>query len=74
MDIPVLADQQERMYISSLRTQNVVWKTCREQWTIGMDEERERVCVCVSGKSLLSERLDDEYLLAFNGFFCLMAY
>ena len=41
-DMPELADQQELIYISSVQTQDIVWKTCQEQWMIGMDEERER--------------------------------
>ena len=41
MDMPVLADQQELMYVSSVWTLDVVWKTCQEQWMIGMDSERE---------------------------------
>ena len=40
MDVPVLADQQELTYNSSVRTQNVVWKTCRERWMIGTNDER----------------------------------
>ena len=46
MDAPVLADQQELIYIRSVRTQDVVWRTCREWWMIGERErerERERV-------------------------------
>ena len=27
MDVPVLVDQQEFIYISSLRTQDEIWKT-----------------------------------------------
>ena len=30
MKMPVLADQQELIYISSLQTLDVVWKTCWE--------------------------------------------
>ena len=30
MDMSVLADQQELIYISSMQTQDVVWKTCQE--------------------------------------------
>ena len=41
MDVPVLADQQESIYISFVQTQGVVWRTCRERWTIGMDGEKE---------------------------------
>ena len=54
MDVPVLADQQELIYISSVRTQDVVWKTCQEQWMIGMDEEKE------SGKFVISAQFDDD--------------
>ena len=42
MDVPVLADQQELINISSVRTQDVVWKICRERWMIGTDGERKR--------------------------------
>ena len=42
MDWPVLADQQELIYINCVQTQHVVWKNCRERWMIGTDEERER--------------------------------
>ena len=47
MDMPVLADKQELIYISSVQTQDVVWKTCWEPWMIGMDGLREL------GKSVL---------------------
>ena len=53
MDVPALVYQQELIYISPVRTQNIVWKTCRERWMIGTGEERE------PGKSVLSGRLDD---------------
>ena len=56
MDVPVLANQQELMYISSLRTQDLVVKTCRRRWTIGTDRGRE------SRKSKLAARLDDDDL------------
>ena len=49
MDVPVLADQQKLTYVSSVQTQNVVWKDVLE----GMDEEKE------SRKSMLSVRFDD---------------
>ena len=42
MVVPVLADQQELSYDSSAWIQDVVWKTCLEQWIIGTDGERER--------------------------------
>ena len=32
IDEPVLADQQEIIYISSVWTQDVVWKDCRDGW------------------------------------------
>ena len=40
--VPVLSDQQELADNSSVRTQNVVWKTSRKWWMIGTDRERER--------------------------------
>ena len=43
----VLADEQELIYINSVRTQDVIWKTCQE------DGVRE------SGKFALLARLDD---------------
>ena len=42
MDVGVLADQQEHIYISFVQTPDVVWKTCRERWMIGTDGEKER--------------------------------
>ena len=54
MDIPVLADQQGLRYISSVRTQDAVQKTCKERWMISMDGERE------SENSVLSVSLDDD--------------
>ena len=45
MDAPVLDNQQELIYISSMRTLDVVWRSCREQWMIGeklKERERER--------------------------------
>ena len=70
-----LANQQERIYISSERTEDVVWKTCREQVMIGSDitskrvserererEERERERERKSGKSILSAWLDDIFI------------
>ena len=41
--VPVLADWQECIYICSVRTQDVVWRTGQECWMIGMNWERERV-------------------------------
>ena len=41
MDMPTLADPQELIYISFVWTQNILWKTYREQWTIGMDGDGE---------------------------------
>ena len=54
MDLPVLAEQQELIYICSMRTQNVVWMTCRERWVIGTDGEMK------SKKFLLLAWLDDD--------------
>ena len=42
MDVPVLDDQQRLIYFSSVRTLDVVWKTCRERWLIGTEREKER--------------------------------
>ena len=54
MDVPVLADQQELIYISSVQTQDVVWRTRWEGWG-----EREREREREFGKSMLSAQLDD---------------
>ena len=54
VDVPVLADLQEFIFIISTQTQDLVWKTCWEQWMIGMDGERE------SGRFVLSVWLDEE--------------
>ena len=39
MDVSVLVNHQELIYISSVRTQDAIWKTYR--WMIGMDSEWE---------------------------------
>ena len=57
MDVPVLIDQQKLIYIHSARTLDVIWKTYRERWTIGMDGERD------SEKYELSARLDEDIYL-----------
>ena len=49
MDVPMLANQQELTYNRSVQTQDVVWKTCWEEY-----DERE------SGKSLFAARHDDD--------------
>ena len=59
IDVALLDDRHELIYISYMRTQDIVWKTCREWWMIGMniyiyiererERERERVkkiCDC----------------------------
>ena len=48
MDMAVLANSQELIYISSVQTQNVVWKTCQEQWMIGTDGEKESGNLCMT--------------------------
>ena len=55
MDVPVLADQQELIYFSSVRRQEVVLKINRERWMVEMDGERQRE----SGKSDPVASLDD---------------
>ena len=42
MAMPVLADQQELIYISSVRTLDVVLKTGQDQWMIRTGGERKR--------------------------------
>ena len=54
MDVPVLADQQELIYMYSVLTQDVVWKICQVQWMIGTDGVRD------ARKSVLSVKLDDD--------------
>ena len=47
MDVPVIVDQQELISISSLWTQDVVWKKCREGWMIGINKvkkSQENLC------------------------------
>ena len=41
MDVQVLVYQPKLIYISSVQTQNVVWKTCRGQGMIETDAERD---------------------------------
>ena len=38
MDMPLLANQQELIYIISVQTQDVAWMICQEGW---MERERE---------------------------------
>ena len=57
-DVPVLADQQELIYISFVWTLDAVWKTCWEQWMIGTNRERESQ----SGKFVASMCLDGDFL------------
>ena len=60
MDMSELADQQELIYISSMWTQDVVWKIYLEWCMIGMNGESE------SGKSMLVVWLDDEKLILYD--------
>ena len=39
MDMPELADQQELIYNSSVRTHDFVRKNCRGRWIIETEEE-----------------------------------
>ena len=54
MVVPVLSDQEELTYNNSARTQDVVWKTCRERLIIETNGKRE------SEKSMLTVQLDDD--------------
>ena len=47
-DMPVLADEQELIYICSVWTQDLVWKNCGGQCIIGKNRKRE------TGKSMQS--------------------
>ena len=42
IDVRRLTDLQEHIYISSVRTQDVFWKTCLERWMIETDGETDR--------------------------------
>ena len=53
----VLVDKQELIYISYVRTQDVIWKTRWERWMIGTDGEWE------SRKSVQAVRLDDDDIM-----------
>ena len=57
MDVLVLADQQEFIFISSVQRQDVVQKNYKGWWMIGKDGKR------LSGKSVVSMWLDDDYFL-----------
>ena len=54
MDVQGYGDQLEPIYNRSVLIQDVAWKTCREQWTVGTSGERG------SGKSVLAARHDDD--------------
>ena len=54
MDMPVLGNQQELIYDSSVLTQDVVWKTCQKWWMIGTNGKRK------SGESMLAAWLDND--------------
>ena len=54
MDKKRLDDQLEPIYNSTVRIQDVVWKTTRERWTIETDDEGG------SGKSVLAAWHDDD--------------
>ena len=53
MAVLMLVDQQELIYISTVRSQDIIWKTCQKSQMIVVDEEIE------SGKSVLSVQFDD---------------
>ena len=48
-----------RINISSVQTQDLIWKTCREGWTIGTERETERQRG--SRKSVLTAWLHDDH-------------
>ena len=67
MDEPMLADQQESIYICFVQTQGVVRKTCREGWMIGADGEwksgnpchqRDLMMMMMMKLFIISKRLD----------------
>ena len=47
MNMPVLADLQELIYISSLQAKNLIWKLCRERWVIGMQIDDDENAVII---------------------------
>ena len=53
-DAQVWEDRLELIYCSSVRMQDVAWKTCRRRWMIEIDGERR------SGKSVEGPRNDDD--------------
>ena len=53
-DLPVLADQPELTYNSSVRTEGVFYETCWKRWMIRTNDEKE------SGKSVLAAQLGDD--------------
>ena len=55
MDVPVLADCWRLIYISSVRTLDVVWRTWWDQWMIGTGIEKEE-----AGKIVPSAWLDND--------------
>ena len=60
MDVPVLADQQEPTYNSSMQTDDVVLKIYRFRCVIVMNGERE------SRKSELAAQSDDIYIYIYK--------
>ena len=56
-DVQVLTDKLD-IYNSSVRTQNVVKKTCRKRWIIETNGERE------SRKSVLIAEHDDDSIIS----------
>ena len=53
MDAPLLSDQQNLTFISSMQTLDAVWRTYQEQWLRGTDGKRESI------ESVLCVRHDD---------------
>ena len=68
MDVTVLADGQEYNFISSIRTLDVIRKTCKECLPIGPDQERDSgnfvLSVCLD---LYQEKMEKEVSSALNG-------
>ena len=52
MDMLVVTDQQKRIYISFVWSQDIVWKTCQQRWMIGTEGVKE------SGKTVRSSQVD----------------
>ena len=58
MNLPLLADKQELIYNSFVRTQDVVWKSCQVYWMIRTDGERERGGICCQHDNMVLKKFN----------------